>query len=160
MVGHGGVRMTIKSTLIDLAVVAVIAGAAFAIGYTKGNAAGVQSQAQGIADAQHDAQTAKDNADKATTALLQIRKQLADQKQQLEDAQKVATLALDARDHLQTQLAQANSARKAAERKLANETPACSDLQHLPICPELAHRLFGQSIQAPVNGGTAANNGH
>ena len=109
--------MSIKGTLIDLGVVAVIAGAALAIGYTKGNVAGVQSQAQKVTDAQHNEQTAKDNADKAATALLQIRKQLANQKQQLEDAQKVAALALDARDHLQTQLAQANSARKAAERK-------------------------------------------
>lgn len=152
--------MSIKGTLIDLGVVAVIAGAALAIGYTKGNVAGVQSQAQKVTDAQHNEQTAKDNADKATTALLQIRKQLADQKQRLDDAQKVTALALDARDHLQTQLAQANSARKAAERKLANETPACSDLQRLPICPELAHRLFGQSLQAPARSGTATDSGH
>jgi preprotein translocase subunit SecF len=152
--------MTIKSTLIDLGVVAVIAGAALSIGYTKGNAAGVQSQTQKVIDAQHNEQTAKDNEEKANTALGQIRAQLADQKQQLDIAQKVAAAALDARDHLQTQLAQANSARKAAERKLANETPACSDLQHLPICPELAHRLFGQPVQAPVRNGTTADNSH
>lgn len=152
--------MSIKGTLIDLGVVAVIAGAALAIGYTKGNAAGVQSQAQKVTDAQHNEQTAEDNADKANTALVQIRAQLADQKQQLDEAQKVAAAALDARDHVQTQLAQANSERKAAERKLANETPACSDLEHLPICPELARRLFGLPTQAPGGGGTSTNNRH
>jgi hypothetical protein len=151
--------MSIKSTLIDLAVVVVIAAATFSVGYVKGNAAGVQSEGKKVTDAQHDAQTAKDNADKATTALAQIRSQLADQKQQLLDAQLVAAAALDARDLMKTQIAQANSARKAPERKLANETPACSDLQHLPICPELAHRLFGQPIQAPGSG-AAADNSH
>lgn len=156
--------MSIKSTLIDLGFVLVIAAATFSVGYVKGNAtgvlAGVKSQENKVTDAQRDMQTAKDNADKAASALAQVRSQLANQKQQLLDAQKVAALALDARDEMKTQLVQANSARKAAERKLADETPACSDLQHLPICPELAHRLFGQSIQAPVSGGTTANNSH
>lgn len=149
--------MSIKSTLIDVGVVLVIACAAFAVGYTKGNVAGVQSQAQKITEAQHNEQTAKDNEAKAEAALSAIRAQLADQKQQLIEAQNVAQIALNARDQLQTQLAQANGARKAAERKLANETPACSDLQHLPICPELAHRLFGQPFQAPSSGAASDN---
>jgi hypothetical protein len=151
--------MSIKSTLIDIGVVAVIAAAAFAVGYTKGNASGVQSANDKVLAAQHDEQTAKDNAAKDHSALLQIQLQLADQRQQLLDAQHVAAAALDARDHMQTQLAQANAERKAAERKIAHETPACSDLEHLPICPELAHRLFGQPVEAPIGNATSTNHG-
>ena len=152
--------MTIKSTLIDLAVVAVIAGAALSIGFVKGNASGVQSESKKVLDAQRDTQTAKDNASKAESALSRIRQQLAEQKRLLEHAQQVTSAALDQRDQIQNQLTQANNARKAAERKLANETPACSDLQHLPICPELARRLFGQPDQAPAARSPATNHGH
>lgn len=151
--------MSIKSTLIDLAVVAAIVGASFAGGYVKGTAVGMASEGKQILAAQQDAQTAKDNASKANQALTDIRSQLALEKQLLLDAQQAATKALDQRDQVNAQLAKATAARIAAERKLANETPDCSNLQHLPICPELARRLFGEPAKA-LSPAAAANNGH
>lgn len=149
--------MSLKSTLVDIGIAIAIAGIAFGGGFVRGESAGLKSGNAQVLAAQKDTQTAQANTKSANDALTDIRNRLAAQKTDLLAAQQVAAAALAQRDATQTALAKATAQRIAADRKAAHESPDCSNLEHLPVCPVLAHRLFGDAQQAPA---AAASTGH
>ena len=72
------------------------------------------------------------------------------QKQDLLDMEAAAAAAVASRDNAQQQLERIAAQRKAAAKETAHVHAECSDLEHLPVCPAVAERLWGEGQDAPA----------
>lgn len=144
--------MTIKAVAIDIGILVLVAAAAAGVGYTRGNVDGVAHDNALVLAAQQDTLTAQGNARTASASVLDLKARMAVEQQTLLDAQAMAKAALDQRDALAQQHADDARHAIAADRKAAHESPDCSDLERLPLCPVLAHRLFGDPPTAAPAG--------
>lgn len=153
--------MTIKSVAIDIGILLAVAAAAGGAGYVRGHVDGVQSSNRLVVAAQRDQLAERERTNVAVTALDDLKRRLDIQKQTLLGAQAAARVALDALVATKKQLDDATRQRIAAERKAAHESPDCSNLEHLPVCPVLARRLFSAPPPAqPAAAGAGATQGH
>lgn len=116
----------------------------------------------GVADTQKAAQQKVDTAngerdeaiaerDAEATTVVNVKRLLAAKKQELDLANFIADAVLKNRNQLQKQLAAANAARIEALRKAAHASPDCADLAHLPVCPAVAERLWGQAADTKAD---------
>lgn len=135
--------MSIKDTLIDAGIVVVVVSLSFSIGMARGYKSAHASDQAAIAAARADTVTAVGNLSAANQALNDIKHRLDQQLQDLHAQQAKTSSLMAERDALQTQLAREAANHHASDRKAAHEDDACSNLDYLPICPALSHRLFG-----------------
>lgn len=135
--------MSLRDVVIDLAVVAAVASTGFGLGNGHGYARGVAAMNPKVLAAQQAQANAQRQASQDTQALVQVQTQLNAQKAALEQASARAAQALEARQTLATQLAAATRQRLNDDRKTLHEND-CMALERVPVCPQLAHRLFGQ----------------
>lgn len=149
--------MSIKTVAIDIGILLLVASVAGGAGYLRGHDAGVDKGNAKVLDAQQATSDERARTNVAVQALRELHARLDAQKRDLQAQQAVAAAALAARDAAQTQLAQATRDRIAADRKAAHEDPSCSDLEHLPVCPVLARRLWPGAPQAGAAAAAAAS---
>lgn len=121
------------------------------VGYVRGDAHGVESMNLKVLSAQQAKAQAENETAASKEALVQVQGKLVQQRQDMQAASARAADALKARDGLATQLATETRQRIDHDRKTLHEHD-CAALDHLPVCPRLARRLFGQ----PVQGATGA----
>lgn len=140
--------MSIKNVAIDIGIVVAVATAAFGAGYVRGFPAGVRSNNTLVLNAQQETANANVKTKAAVDGLDAIKQRLDVQRQTLLAAQQVARAALDQRDITQHKLDEAIAQRIHSNRKAAHESPDCAALEHLPVCPVLARRLFGPPGEA------------
>lgn len=79
----------------------------------------------------------------AEQSLASVQSLLKAQREQLENARFFADAAIADRDRVQRQYDDLVARRKAAVKETAHAHPECSDLEHLPVCPAVAERLWG-----------------
>lgn len=129
-------------------------------GYDSGVADTNQAASKRVDKADKDRQRAIAERDAAAETLGNVQRELREQKSRLELARMYADAALAARTALQQKLDAANAARIGALRKAAHDSPDCSDLARLPVCPAVAERLWGLTPNpTPGDGGGGAGAG-
>jgi len=114
-------------------------------GYDDGVAATQKTADKKVKSAQDDATLARTERDAATQSLANVQRLLAQQKTELALARTFADAALADRNRLQKQLDHATAHRKTAIEEAAHAQADCSDLVHLPVCPAVAERLWGNT---------------
>ena len=152
--------MTIKSTLIDIGILLGAALGGVAGGYGRGYADGVGHDNTAVVAAQRDTQTAQANTAKVQLALDQLHALADAQRALLLQAQQRADAAVAAGDTLKTQLAAATRQRVADDETIAHENPDCAALERLPVCPELARRLWPGAPTQAAGDATVRGAGH
>lgn len=153
--------MSLKSIAEDIAIAVAIAALAAGIGFARGEIAATKTSAAQVAQANQRATNAEANVATVQRTLHDVQARLAQQTKDLQAAQQRAIAALAARDKTQIALGIATRERIAVIRKAAHESPSCSDLARLPICPAVAGRLFPAAQAAtPAAAGTAAGVSH
>ncbi|WP_424682935.1 hypothetical protein [Frateuria sp. YIM B11624] len=152
--------MSLKSVATEVASLLVLGVAVGISCYAVGHANGIEDSNGKVLAAQQLQQSERDRANAAVLALADLQNRFDIQKQIMLAAQAVARVALDELDATHQQLAAATAQRIANDRKAAHESPDCSDLEHLPVCPVLSRRLFGPAPQAKPAAGAATTQGH
>lgn len=121
-----------------------LAVALLAIGAGGGVAWQARHQSADLVVARTDLQTCKNTASDQELAIGNFQQRAKDDAERLKGLRLIADTALDQRDALADQLDKLTAARETAARKTAHETLDCQPLAAMPVCPDLAHRLWGE----------------
>lgn len=150
--------MSLKDLAWDVGALAAVFAIGVGVGYVRGDHVGTADMLTKVTAAQKAQSLAEGQARNSDTALAQIKDRLAAQKEEADHLRHIAEAALDQRDATRDQLAKLTKQRIAAVEKLAHESPDCRALDHLPVCPAIAERLFraGRTPGATALGGGSA----
>lgn len=96
-----------------------------------------------LSQSRMDKQTCVNDAKATQSALDTLATQSADRLHQLQQLRDAMSMALDQRDAAQARIVQLTSARTRAVQQAAHESSDCQPLADLPVCPAVAHRLWG-----------------
>lgn len=114
-------------------------------GYDSGVAATQADADKRVGQAQERERQAAAERDATNQTLADVKLALRESKRQLQIANYYADAAIAERAGLQQKLKAATAATKQALRKAAHDSPDCTDLARLPVCPVVAERLWGIS---------------
>jgi len=138
--------MSIRDLAWDVGALAAALALGLGIGYVRGDAHGYAHGMAVMNPKVLAAQQAQARAEGETAlskdALGKVKAKLAKQQADMQAASARAAQALKDRDALTQRLAAANRQRLDHDRKTLHEND-CAALARLPVCPQLARRLFG-----------------
>lgn len=146
-------RVSIRDLAWDVGALAAALALGIGVGYVRGDAHGVASMNPKVLAAQQAQARAESETALSKEALGKVQSQLDRQRQDLLAASERADRALKDRDALAKRLATATRHRIDQDRKTLHEHD-CTALARMPVCPELARRLFG--APAPADAARAA----
>lgn len=147
--------MSIRDLAWDVGALAAALALGVGVGYVRGDAHGMAMMNAKVLAAQQAQARAERETTLSKDALAQVQATLAKQQADLQAASARAAQALKDRDALTQRLTAATRQRIDHDRKTLHEND-CAALARLPVCPQLARRLFGQPIEA----GAARAAGH
>ena len=147
--------MSIRDLAWDVAALVAAVGIGIGYGYVRGDSHGIASMNTKVLAAQQAQASAERESTLSKEALGQVQAQLAKQRQDMQAASARAAQAIKDRDALARKLAIATRQRIDNDQKILHEKD-CAPLDRLPVCPQLARRLFGQ----PAEAGSAGAPGH
>lgn len=128
-------------------------------GYDGGVAATQEAADKRVAQAQERERQATAERDATNQTLAAVRLALRENMRQLQIANFYADAAIAERAGLQQKLTAATAALKTALRKAAHDSPDCTDLARLPVCPVVAERLWGMSPHPAAAGSSGGGSG-
>lgn len=134
--------MSIRDLAWDVGALAAALALGLGIGYVRGDAHGMAVMNPKVLAAQQAQARAERETALSKDALGKVQATLAKQQADMQAASARAAQALKDRDALTQRLAAANRQRLDHDRKTLHEND-CAALARLPVCPQLARRLFG-----------------
>jgi hypothetical protein len=135
----------VLSLLVALACLGGMAWAVHSRGYDEGVAATKASADKQVKAAKADAQAANDERDAKAQTLDNVMRTMAEQRAELDRLKEYAIAAMARNVAERPKLAAATVSRTNKTRSVAHESPACTDLARLPVCPALSDRLWPQA---------------
>lgn len=114
-------------------------------GYDDGVAATNDAADKKIKAAQKDAAQARSERDATALTLSGLQEKLHSQKEQLESSNAIAKAAIADRNRVQGLYNELAAKRKKENEDAAHANVACTGLVHLPVCPAVGVRLWGNA---------------